>query len=498
MLRPLATYRLFCMVRPPFVPVMIAIPTARRNRRLARRHVGNRLRDTHEAQPRGTITRSAFEYSAMGTNDSTPPTDEADKLPRHTTPTWEVELLISGVAVFAMLQLPGWLNEHMLMLLPRLGIDLRQPMLALFVYANAAAVILAVTFAAHLLLRAQWIARVGMHSVYPDGVRWDNLRSGPIVGAVLRKLSRDPQAAIERADNRATTVFAVGVSLASTLIVLTIAIVLLFPLVYGLARLFTTHVEGALVFDVIVIGLIAPSVILMALDRTIGARLSANGRLHRMMSLLLSGYAIAGIGKGGTTMTLLSSHHGERRTQITVAFVSIACVLLATVGLFASRFATSIGSYGLFPAFASGDAHALDSAHYDDQRDPLHDSPVAYVQSDVIAGDYLRLVVPYRPEADIPAQRQRCAGALAIGDEQARATSMLQCLGGLHAVTLDGKPLADPRYAAGSDSRTQRPALIAMIDVRALAPGRHELAVARPQRPGSMDDPAVDVIAFWR
>ena len=44
-----------------------------------------------------------------------------DGLPKHTTPTWEVELLISGVAVFAMLQLPGWLDDGMFALAPRLG-----------------------------------------------------------------------------------------------------------------------------------------------------------------------------------------------------------------------------------------------------------------------------------------------------------------------------------------------------------------------------------------
>ena len=31
----------------------------------------------------------------------------ADALPPRTTPTWEVELLISGVAAFAMVQLPA-------------------------------------------------------------------------------------------------------------------------------------------------------------------------------------------------------------------------------------------------------------------------------------------------------------------------------------------------------------------------------------------------------
>lgn len=436
----------------------------------------------------------------MSQNDSTASVDGADTLPRHTTPTWEVELLISGVAVFAMLQLPGWLNERMLMLLPRLGADLRAPMLALFVYANAAAVILAVTFAVHLLLRAQWIARVGMHSVYPDGINWEKLRDGPIVRAVQRKLSGDPQAAIERADNRATTVFAVGVSLASTLIVLTTAIVLLFPAGYGLARLFTAHVDCALVFDAIVVVLIVPSVLLMALDRRIGARLAPNGRLYRAMTFLLFGYAIAGIGKGGTTMALLGSHHGERRTQIMVAFVSVACILLATAGLFAGRHAMSIGSYELFPAFAASDAHALDNAHYDDQRDPLRDSAAPYVQSDVITGDYLRLVVPYRPDRDIPTQRKHCADALAAADDKARNFAMLSCLGGLHAVALDGNPLVDLRYDAGSDPRANRPALVAMIDVRGLAPGRHELSVAGPPPAdrADKDGTITDVIAFWR
>ena len=35
-----------------------------------------------------------------------------DTILGRTARTWEVELLISGVAVFAMLQLPGWLDDR--------------------------------------------------------------------------------------------------------------------------------------------------------------------------------------------------------------------------------------------------------------------------------------------------------------------------------------------------------------------------------------------------
>jgi len=101
-------------------------------------------------------------------------------LPRHTTPTWEVELLISGVAVFAMLQLPGMFDDALFALRPRFDAAWHDPLRMMHVYLKSASVILAATFAIHLLMRAHWIALVGMHSIYPDGVRWDKLRIGPV------------------------------------------------------------------------------------------------------------------------------------------------------------------------------------------------------------------------------------------------------------------------------------------------------------------------------
>ena len=59
--------------------------------------------------------------------------------------------------------------------------------------------ILAMTFALHLLLRAHWIALVGLHSIYPDGVRWDRLRMGPIQRELERRRERPAADAIERA-----------------------------------------------------------------------------------------------------------------------------------------------------------------------------------------------------------------------------------------------------------------------------------------------------------
>ena len=263
------------------------------------------------------------------------PSDESTvKLPERTTPAWVVELLISGVAVFAMLQLPGWLNERLMVLLPRFEEGWRGSLVVVFSYSMGAAVILAATFALQLL-RAYWIALVGMHSVYPDGIHWERLRMGPIEREVMQRRDGDFAAMVERADNRASVVFATGVALAMILLVLTVLVMAVFAVAMAIATAFHQSVQP--------------------------------------VGILVAGFAIV-----------------------------------------------------LGPA-------------------------------------------------------------------------TLHCLAALHPVMLDGKPAPGLRYAAGSDAQTERPALVAMIDVRALVAGRHELVVADASPAGgnpASSDPWV--IPFWR
>ena len=56
-----------------------------------------------------------------------------------------MELLISGVAVFAMLQLPGWLDDRYFALRPRFDGSWEMPLMMTYLYLKGAAVILAIT-----------------------------------------------------------------------------------------------------------------------------------------------------------------------------------------------------------------------------------------------------------------------------------------------------------------------------------------------------------------
>jgi hypothetical protein len=77
--------------------------------------------------------------------------------------------------------------------------------------------------------------------------------------------------------------------------------------------------------------------------------------------------------------------------------------------------------------------------------------------------------------------RKHCAQTGGLAGE-GLAAARLACLQGLHPVTLNGKSLQGLHYEIASDPRTDRPALLAMIDVQSLAPGRHELRIGRPPR----------------
>lgn len=423
------------------------------------------------------------------------------QLPRHTTPTWEVELLISGVAVFAMLQLPGLLDDWLFALVPRFGDDWRAPLVMAYIYAKGFALVLAATFSLHLLLRARWIALVGTHSVYPAGIDWQRLRMGPIQRAVERARYGDAASAIERADNLSTVVFAFGVMLASMLLVILLALTGLFALVMLVIVALGLDADPSNAFGVCTVLAMLPWILGHQVDRRFGERLSEHSRLRRLLAAVFRFFA-PGMGRSANpVLSLVASHGGERRALLLTMVLML--IALGSVGLgYAAMYdPQSFGGYAGFPSFDDG-RRTVDSAHYDDQRNPARDRAVPYIRSAIATGPYLRLVVPYQPQRDTRASTAACPAAGARRGD-ARAEARLVCLQRSYGVLLDDVPLTTLQYELGSDDRTDRPALVAMIDIRALAAGRHELRVMRPPRhPDTARNrgPAADSdrIPFWR
>ncbi len=147
------------------------------------------------------------------TDPSCPQTEEIFQVPKDTTPTWEVELLLSGALVFSMLQAPGLLDDAIYALRPRLIGSLNFGAFMLYFYLKITSYALIATFALHLFQRAIWVAGLGLRSVYPSGVDWDKLSRGPIYRDYAQRTTPTLDQMIDRADNRASVVFAFGMML---------------------------------------------------------------------------------------------------------------------------------------------------------------------------------------------------------------------------------------------------------------------------------------------
>jgi hypothetical protein len=448
----------------------------------------------------------------MNETDATapsPPSPAAEaapeRLPANTTPTWEIELLISGVTVFALLQVPALIGDWSDRLAATQGEALLAFALIASIYTKAAATTLALTFVAHLGLRAYWIALVGLRSVYPDGIRWDTLAAfGPLAADIARRALGTPAEAIERADNRASLVFAVGVGLALVMLMLLAVIGLLVAASIGVA--FASglrHAWGALVVAA-TLAVVVPYVAAVALDRYRGARLGATAA--KVLRATLSGYHRAGLQRFSNPLLMyFMSRVGFRRASGIFAAVLVAIIV---AGMADSGFRDGswrLDGYDYLPAADDMRARALLPSHYASTRGSnARAAGVPYVPSDVVRGDYLRLFIPYRPRRHNAALRSECPAVGAeelddVGAEIARLDALAACLATMHPATLDGTPLAPLDLVFATDPSTGTRGMVAMIRVADLGRGRHELVLGRAPRPGASHaaEPPYRIL-FWR
>lgn len=107
--------------------------------------------------------------------------DEQTRLRELTAQSWNLELAISGVAMYAILSLPDLLNGGFDYLQYNFlkGLDLQEmttqiPVMA-YSMLKAAAYVLFGAFLINFVMRAFWVGLVGLHAVYPAGIKYGSL-----------------------------------------------------------------------------------------------------------------------------------------------------------------------------------------------------------------------------------------------------------------------------------------------------------------------------------
>lgn len=135
-------------------------------------------------------------------------------LKRVSEQSWEPELLISGLAIYATLQLPDiflkGLNYFRFNI--QTGSSFLEEGLPEMIYSVflAAAYLLTFTFILHFVVRAFWVGMIGLYSVYPDGINYDKLNFGDLYRRFLKSKIGVRDEMPEEVDKVASSLFSIS------------------------------------------------------------------------------------------------------------------------------------------------------------------------------------------------------------------------------------------------------------------------------------------------
>jgi hypothetical protein len=406
---------------------------------------------------------------------------------------WELELLISGAVVFSLLQMPGHVDQWFAHVQPHLAERAHFGAFMLYTYVKLILYTLIACFVLHLTLRAYWVGLIGLETVFPAGVRWDNSSYGPVMTEVYREKMGRLQPRIDAADRFCSILF----PLAFTVVMLfffSIAILAIGgALAFGIARL----LFGGQHLDGVMIGIFSVAFIIplgtWILDRAVGGRMERGGAGHRFLrrASLASYYVNAMPIYGTTFMTLISNVRKGARYPAMYALMAVLFSFFFVKDVFIGQGVVTSGDHVYLPD-APG-TFGVGSAFYESQRDEddIYDR-LPSIQSDVIQDPYVKLFIPYAPLRHGEAFAQRCPGVRPLSrggvrmdggepPDSAAVRAVLDCWTRLQPVTLNGRPIRPVfRFYAHPGSGIR--GILAYIPVQGLPRGENLLTVGVPPR----------------
>lgn len=426
--------------------------------------------------------------------------------------TWELELLLSGAVVFALLRLPAAVDDAYLRLEAGLGGTLETAAFLGWYYVKLILYTLVGAFLVHLVTRAYWVGVVGLDAVFPRGPRLDKLDAGPLTRELYRRRLPSLKRQITVADRFASAVFSFAFVIVVVFLVSIVYAVALAGVAWAVSRLAFGGERFGTVFKTLVVLLFLPMVAAPLVDRVAGAKIAARGGRPAALlrrCLVISYRMSAGPLAGPIVATLLTN------VKKKVFFACFAVTFVAVVGLFlvrdvlVRREALAVSSHLYLPADAG--ALGVDERYYADRRPAGEISFLPTIPSELVEGPYLRLFVPLSPGWAADAVAERCPEVEPVAEtgldlrlptdpraDPAELAPVLACLGRLHELTLDGAPLEPPALFVHTDRATGVRGLLARLPAAEMAPGPHLLTVRRRPLASDRRPPQVHFIRFWR
>ncbi len=453
-------------------------------------------------------TPELTETTADGDSFAGPYDPELKEAGQLTSPTWELELFLSGAFVFATFQLPGLIEALFRRLQPHASDTSGVVLFTIALYAKAIAFTLIATFMMHLIARGYWVALLGVQSVFPRGIKWEEAKIGPIARDLYRQKIPDLGRAIARLDNFCSLVFSAGLLIVILFVYSTMMGGSLAAIAYLLALAFNHGQKISGFFWPLMALFVFIPLSATLIDKKYGETMSRESRGYRVISgMLRFAYAINLMRLLGPMMWTIITNVGRTRA-IALLYVALgALIMLSAVDRLVQGDRLSMNSYDFFAASRD---HGVRYQYYENQREEGETySRVPSIQSDIIRDPYVKLFVPFSPPRHNAAVARTCPTLKPLQDrgvsigadpflDDSLVMPVLACLTKIHAVTLDGAPQPSVSFAFYEHPGTGLKGMIAYIPVDSLPHGRHVISVLQVPPAELPTDSAALAKASWR
>lgn len=452
------------------------------------RHSGDAqlaIENLHMADPTPSTSPATGEPASPHPAESGPPALPPSTLGQ--TPhepavrPWELELLISGALVFSMMQLPGQVDAWYQSLDPRLDGGWHMAAFMGWFYVKLALYALVGGFVLHLAVRGYWVGVIGIEAVFPQGIRWDRMRTGPIFRKLQQERTPSLQTLIDRADRVASMIFGAAFAVAMLFGYSLFMAAMLVGLMSLIGLAMPGTVRSSIAMNVACVLLVGPIVVAGIVDRRMGHRLDPDGLAARTIRRVGGVYnrVQATALYMPLLFTLFTNLRQRRRgvaMMIAVPALFIGFFIVKDVLL--GRGVVHADGYSYLPA--DGGALAVEPGYYADQREGAPgDANFPEIQSDMVRDPYVRLFIPYRPRRHNGLIARRCPGVRAGAPSTgAGNAAVLRCLASLQPVTLNGRPL-QPAFRFYTHPGTGFRGIVAYIPTAGLPKGENVLSIAQ-------------------
>jgi hypothetical protein len=400
---------------------------------------------------------------------------------------WELELLISGAVFFSLFQLPGLIQQYLENAIVQSSSAL---VIVTLLYVKTLSYVLIFNLGGHFLLRGYWVGLLGLASVFPQEIVWENLPYPPLFIEFYRTRIRPLTATASSVDNICRMIF----GFTFLLLLLLLGAVVLYGVVgllFFVVSIILPQANTLLVAVILFCIVFAPLLFVGTMQSILRRRPQTDSpRLRRILFPVMNALlTFTPSGLSNSIMFTLRSNVAKEKI-VSVLTIFLAFIMLAPL-------VEMLSGYSRHIFFAQKDSpQSMEAAFYENFRQAegniIDRTLFRYpsIQADVITDPYIRLFLPYRANDNDSIQarigndfrgfhREGLFMTEFVREDDSTRTRALAGLSSIYTVSVNDSLYTSLEFFFHKHPQTGAPGLLTYIPTQGLKHGKNLLVVRK-------------------